>query len=131
MHTIKSAKAVITSTSSLIIMLKLRQLSIETYLYHFFGQFRIMTRLFQTSSAKLAYNYSVHMYIRCRIAGNFVGENFRGLVGKERKRARNVKTGCIMGVACLQFRGENFHGWLKNCEIFSFESFPLYGIIIL
>ena len=22
-----------------------------------------------------------------------------------------------MGVACLEFRGENFHGWLKNCEI--------------
>ena len=22
-----------------------------------------------------------------------------------------------MGVACLEFRGENFHGWLKNCKI--------------
>ena len=22
-----------------------------------------------------------------------------------------------MGVACLEFRGENFHGWLKNHEI--------------
>ena len=26
-------------------------------------------------------------------------------------------TGCIMGVACLEFRGENFRGWLKNREI--------------
>ena len=43
-----------------------------------------------------------------------------------------VKTGRIMGVACLEFRGENFRGWLKNREIresFSLESFPLlYGI---
>ena len=22
-----------------------------------------------------------------------------------------------MGVACLEFRGENFCGWLKNCKI--------------
>ena len=36
-----------------------------------------------------------------------------------------------MGVACLEFRGENFRGWLKNreiCEIFSLASFLLYGI---
>ena len=46
-----------------------------------------------------------------RIAGNFRG----------RKLLRNVKTGHIMGVACLEFRGENFHGWLKNRE--SRESF--------
>ena len=36
-----------------------------------------------------------------------------------------------MGVACLKFRGESFHGWLKNREIrekvFSLESFPLYS----
>ena len=25
--------------------------------------------------------------------------------------------GCIMGVACLEFRGENFRRWLKNREI--------------
>ena len=25
--------------------------------------------------------------------------------------------GHIMGVACLEFRGENFRGWRKNCEI--------------
>ena len=32
-----------------------------------------------------------------------------------------------MGVACLEFRGEKFRGWLKNREIR--ESFlPLYGI---
>ena len=34
-----------------------------------------------------------------------------------RKLLRNVKTGRIMGVACLEFHGENFRGWLKNCEI--------------
>ena len=34
-----------------------------------------------------------------------------------RKLSRNVKTYRIMGVACLEFRGENFHGWLKNREI--------------
>ena len=34
-----------------------------------------------------------------------------------RKLLRNVKTGRIMGVACLEFRRENFRGWLKNCEI--------------
>ena len=26
-------------------------------------------------------------------------------------------TSRIMGVACLEFRGENFRGWLKNREI--------------
>ena len=35
----------------------------------------------------------------------------------QRKLSRNVKTGRIMGVACLEFRGENFRGWLKNREI--------------
>ena len=39
-----------------------------------------------------------------------------------------------MGVACLNFRGENFRRWLKNREkfvkVFSLESFPLYGIIM-
>ena len=34
-----------------------------------------------------------------------------------RKLSWNVKTGCIMGVACLEFCGENFRGWLKNREI--------------
>ena len=34
-----------------------------------------------------------------------------------RKLLRNVKTGRIMGAACLEFRGENFRGWLKNREI--------------
>ena len=29
----------------------------------------------------------------------------------------NVKAGRIMGGACLKFRGENFHRWLKNREI--------------
>ena len=47
----------------------------------------------------IIYNY--------RIAGNFRG----------RKLSRNVKTGRIMGVPCLEFRGENFRGWLKNGEI--------------
>ena len=28
-----------------------------------------------------------------------------------------LKTGRIMGVACLEFRGENFRGWRKNREI--------------
>ena len=34
-----------------------------------------------------------------------------------RKLSRTVKTGRIMGVACLEFRGENFRGWRKNREI--------------
>ena len=34
-----------------------------------------------------------------------------------RKLSRNVKTGRMMGVACLEFRGENFRGWLKNRKI--------------
>ena len=50
------------------------------------------------------YLTSCHIY---RIAGNFRG----------RKLSRNVKTGRIMGVACLEFRGENFRGRRKNCEI--------------
>ena len=29
----------------------------------------------------------------------------------------NAKTGRIMGVACLEFRGENFRRWMKNREI--------------
>ena len=44
---------------------------------------------------------------------------------------RNVKTGRIMGVACLEFRGENFHRRLKNCKIhesFLPQSLPLYGM---
>ena len=35
-----------------------------------------------------------------------------------------------MGVAYLEFRGENFRGWLKIMKfvkVFSLESFPLYG----
>ena len=35
-----------------------------------------------------------------------------------------------MGVACLEFRGENFRGWLKIAKfvkVFSLENFPLYG----
>ena len=28
-----------------------------------------------------------------------------------------LKIGRIMGVACLEFRGENFRGWRKNREI--------------
>ena len=58
-----------------------------------------------------------------RIVGNFRGrklsrigrkgafrrENFRGIL--------NTKIGRIVGVACLEFRGENFRGWLKNREI--------------
>ena len=46
------------------------------------------------------------------------------------KTFTNDKTGRIMGVACLEFRGENFHRWLKNHKIrqvFSLKSFPLYG----
>ena len=37
-----------------------------------------------------------------------------------------------MGVACLEFRGENFRGWWKNREIrenFLPRKFPLYGIV--
>ena len=36
-----------------------------------------------------------------------------------------------MGVTCLEFRGENFHGWLKIAKfmkVFTLKSFPLYGI---
>ena len=36
-----------------------------------------------------------------------------------------------MGVACLEFRGKNFCGWLKNREShesFLTQKFPLYGI---
>ena len=56
-----------------------------------------------------------------RTAGNFQGRklsridrkgSFRG-----EKLSRNAKTGRIMGVAYLEFRGENFRGWLKNCKI--------------
>ena len=35
-----------------------------------------------------------------------------------------------MGVACLEFRGENFCGWRKIAKfvkVFSLESFPLYS----
>ena len=47
--------------------------------------------------------------------------NFRG-----RKLSRNAKIGHIMGVAYIQFRGENFRGWRKNREIVSFlpRKFP-------
>ena len=41
-----------------------------------------------------------------------------GLGDRWRKLSRNVKTGRIMGVACLEFRGENFRAWLKNRSIF-------------
>ena len=42
-----------------------------------------------------------------------------------RKLSRNAS---IMGVACLEFRGENFRGWLINHEIReSFLPRPLYG----
>ena len=49
-----------------------------------------------------------------RIAGNFRG---RKLSRISRKGAFRGETGRIMGVACLEFRGENFRGWLKNREI--------------
>ena len=55
-----------------------------------------------------------------RIAGNFQG----------RKLPCNVKTGCIMGVACLKFVEKTFAGdckMAKFVKIFSFENFPLYG----
>ena len=56
-----------------------------------------------------------------RIAGNFRGRKLSriGRKGAFRgeKLSRNVKTGHIMGVACLEVRGENFRGWLKNREI--------------
>ena len=44
-----------------------------------------------------------------------------------RKLWRNAKIGRIMGVACLEFREENFRGWLKNreiCESFLPRKFP-------
>ena len=47
-----------------------------------------------------------------------------------RKLSRNVfKTGCIMGVECLELRGENFRGCVKFVKVFSLKSFPLYGTI--
>ena len=39
--------------------------------------------------------------------GAFCGENFHGM----------LKLGRMMGVACLEFRGENFCGGLENREI--------------
>ena len=39
-----------------------------------------------------------------------------------------------MGVACLEFRGENFRGWLKNCEIresFLPRNFPAIRYLIM
>ena len=41
-----------------------------------------------------------------------------------------------MGVACLEFHGENFHGWLKNREIresFLPQKFPAirYTLLLL
>ena len=42
--------------------------------------------------------------------------------------SRNVETGRMMGVACLEFHGENFRGWLKNREVC--ESFlPRYTVL--
>ena len=38
-----------------------------------------------------------------------------------------------MGVACLEFRGENFRGWLKNREIrenFLPRKFPAYTVFL-
>ena len=40
----------------------------------------------------------------------------------QRKLSRNVKTG---RVACLEFCGENFHGWLKNRDRNSWKFSPL------
>ena len=55
------------------------------------------------------------------IAGNFRGRKLSRIGRKGAFRgenfSRNAKTGHIMGVACLEFRGENFRRWLKNCEI--------------
>ena len=47
------------------------------------------------------------------IAGNFRGRKFsrigrKGAFCGENKLSQNVKTGHIMGVACLKFHGENF-----------------------
>ena len=47
-----------------------------------------------------------------------------------RKFSRTVKTGRIVGVACLEFRGEKLRGWrMKFVKVFSLESLPLYGIL--
>ena len=64
--------------------------------------------------------------ISYRIAGNFRGRKL-----SRRKFSRNAKIGRIMGVACLEFRGENFRGWLKNREIresFLLRKFPRYTV---
>ena len=55
---------------------------------------------------------ALHVYRSPRLVYYRIAGNFRG-----RKLLRNVKTGRIMDVACLEFRGENFRGWLKNREI--------------
>ena len=62
-----------------------------------------------------------------RIAGNFRGRKLSRIGRKGRKLSRNAKTDRIMGVACLEFRGENFRRWLKNreiCESFLSRKFP-------
>ena len=50
------------------------------------------------------------------------------------KTSWNVKTGRIMGVACLEFRGENFRRWLKNRKIresFLPRKFPAIRYVFL
>ena len=54
--------------------------------------------------------------MRYRIAGNFRGRKLSriGRIGAfHGENVRGMLTGRIMGVACLEFRGENFRGWLK------------------
>ena len=48
----------------------------------------------------------------------------------QRKLSRNVKTGRIMGVVCLEFREKTFADGgkiAKFMKVFSLESFLLYG----
>ena len=56
---------------------------------------------------RIAGNFRGRKLSRVGRKGAFCGENIRGM----------LKTDRIMGVACLEFRGENFRGWRKNREI--------------
>ena len=80
-----------------------------------------------SATAPLPLSLLTHSY-KYRIAENFRGRKLSRIV--RRKLSRNVKSGRIMGVACLEYCGENFRGWLENREIresFPLESFPLYS----
>ena len=82
--------------------------------------------LFVWQAYSCKYHYILLLYSRKLLRAKIFTNWWEGSI-LWRKLSRNVKTGRIMGVACLEFRGENFHGWLKNhkiCESFLPRKFP-------